>query len=298
VKDGERLIWESFDYPGDTFLAGMKLKTNLLNGPYRSLTSWRSVENPSLGEFSYHIDFHGFPQLVTTKGGNIYRRGPALNGNAFGVVSWLRNLKLLKFSLMLNDKEVSYEYETLKNGTITRLWLSPSGYAQRLVWSERRKDWDVILTRPLDQCAYYSSCGDNSFCNITNSPRICQYLEGFVPKYYEKWNSMDWSGGCVRRIRLNCIGDEFLKHSRVELPDTSSSWFNKSFCLEECEQMCLKNCSCSAYTSLDVKSNSGCSILFGNIKDLKNNIDQGQDIFIRLAASELGIFFHFSKTLF
>jgi hypothetical protein len=62
--------------------------------------------------------------------------------------------------------------------------------------------------------------------------------------------------------------------------------------------MCLKNCSCSAYTSLDVKSNSGCLILFGNIKDLKNNIDQGQDIFIRLAASELGIFFHFSKTLF
>ncbi|KAK2440107.1 G-type lectin S-receptor serine/threonine-protein kinase [Trifolium repens] len=287
VKDGERILWESFDYPGDTFLAGMKLRTNLLNGPYMSLTSWKSVEDPSLGEFSYHIDFHGFPQLVTTKGENLYSRGGAWNGYAFGGVSWLRNLKLFNFSLVFTDKEVSYEYETLKKETITRLWLSPSGSSQRLVWSERRKDWDTISTRPMDSCAYYSICGANSICNITNSPRICKCLEGFLPKYYEKWNSLDWSGGCVRSIRLNCIGDEFLKHSGVELPDTSSSWFNKSLSLEECEKMCLKNCSCTAYASLDIKSNSGCLLWFGKIWDLTKHIDQGQDIFIRLAASEL-----------
>ncbi|KAK2386115.1 G-type lectin S-receptor serine/threonine-protein kinase [Trifolium repens] len=286
VKDGEKILWESFDYPGDTFLAGMKLKTNLLNGPYRSLTSWKSVEDPSLGEFSYHIDFHGFPQLVTTKGENLYSRGGAWNGYAFGGVSWLRNLKLFNFSLVFTDKEVSYEYETLQKETITRLWLSPSGSSQRLVWSERRKDWDTISTRPMDSCAYYSICGANSICNITNSPRICKCLEGFVPKYYEKWNSLDWSGGCVRRIRLNCIGDEFLKHSGVELPDTSSSWFNKSLSLEECEKMCLKNCSCTAYASLDIKSNSGCLLWLGKIWDLTKHIDQGQDIFIRLAASD------------
>ncbi|KAK2440104.1 G-type lectin S-receptor serine/threonine-protein kinase [Trifolium repens] len=200
VKDGKRIMWESFDYPGDTLLPGMKLKTNLLNGPYKSLTSWKSV-------------------------------------------------------------------------------------IQRLVWSDSRKDWDIISTRPLDLCAYYSSCGDNSICNIINSQRICECLEGFVPKYYEKWNSVDWSGGCVRRVRLNCSGDGFLKHLRVEWPDTSSSWLYKSLNLEECEKKCLKNCSCSAYAILDV--NSGCLLWFGNIRDLKTYIDQGQDIFIRLAASEL-----------
>ncbi|KAI5410754.1 G-type lectin S-receptor-like serine/threonine-protein kinase At4g27290 [Lathyrus oleraceus] len=287
VKDGEKILWESFDYPGDTFLAGMKLKTDLLNGHYRSLTSWKSIEDPSLGEFSYHIDVHGFPQLVTTKGKVLFSRGGSWNGCAFGGVSWLRNLKLFKFSLVFNDKEVSYEYETLKNETITRLWLNPSGFAQRLVWSDREGYWEIISTRPMDQCEYYSSCDANSICNITNSPRTCQCLEGFVPKYYEKWNSLEWSGGCVRRKRLNCTGDWFLKHSGVELPDTSSSWFDKSLSLEECEKMCLKNCSCSAYANLDVKSNSGCLIWFGKIRDLTKHIDQGQDIFIRLAASEL-----------
>jgi hypothetical protein len=299
VKDGKRIMWESFDYPGDTLLPGMKLKTNLLNGPYRSLTSWKSVDDPSLGVFSYQIYFHGFPQLVITKGGNMYSRGVALNkGNNNSRLSLLRNLKLVKFSIMLNDKEVSYEYETLKNETITRFWLNPSGYSQRLVWSDSRKDWDIISTRPLDLCAYYSSCGDNSICNIINSPRICECLEGFVPKYYEKWNSIDWSGGCVRRVKLNCSGDRFLKHLRVEWPDTASSWLYKSLNLEECEKKCLKNCSCSAYAILDVKSNSGCLLWFGNIRDLKTYTDQGQDIFIRLAASELGISFHFNKALF
>ncbi|CAJ2638955.1 unnamed protein product [Trifolium pratense] len=288
VKDGEKILWESFDYPGDNFLAGMKLKSNLVNGTYRSLTSWKSVEDPSLGEFSYHIDVHGFPQLVTTKGKTLFSRGGPWNGYAFGAISWLRNLKLFKFSLVFTDMEVSYEYETLKKETITRLWLNPSGLAQRLVWSDTKRDWEIISTRPMDQCEYYSSCDDNSICNITNSPRTCQCLEGFIPKYNEKWNSLEWSGGCVRRIRLNCIGDGFLKHSGVELPDTSSSWFNNSLSLKECEKMCLKNCSCTAYASLDIKSNSGCLLWFGKIRDLTKHIDQGQDIFIRLATSELG----------
>lgn len=108
----------------------------------------------------------------------------------------------------------------------------------------------------------------NSICNITNSPRTSQCSEGFIPKYNEKWNSLDWYGGFVRRIRLSCSGDWFLKHSGVELPDTSSSWFDKSLSLEECEKMCLNFCCCIAYANLDIKSNSGCLLWLGNIRDL------------------------------
>ncbi|MCI18669.1 serine/threonine protein kinase, partial [Trifolium medium] len=40
--ENQDFLWESFDYPSNTFLPGMKLKSNLVSGPYRYLTSWRN----------------------------------------------------------------------------------------------------------------------------------------------------------------------------------------------------------------------------------------------------------------
>ena len=293
VKDGnskkENFLWESFDYPGNTFLAGMKLRTNLVSGPYRSLTSWKNAADPGSGEFSYHIDAHGFPQLVTTKGETLFSRAGSWTGFVFSGVSWRRMLSLVTFSLAINDKEVTYQYETLKAGTVTMLVINPSGFVQRLLWSERTRNWEILSTRPMDQCEYYAFCDVNSLCNVT-SPKTCTCLEGFVPKFYEKWSALDWSGGCVRRINLSCEGDVFQKYAGMKLPDTSSSWYDKSLNLEKCEKLCLKNCSCTAYANVDVDGR-GCLLWFDNIVDLTRHTDQGQDIYIRLAASELGIFF-------
>ncbi|KAG4994676.1 hypothetical protein AAZX31_11G178800 [Glycine max] len=290
VKDGnskkENFLWESFDYPGNTFLAGMKLRTNLVSGPYRSLTSWKNAEDPGSGEFSYHIDAHGFPQLVTTKGEILFSRAGSWTGFVFSGVSWRRMLSLVTFSLAINDKEVTYQYETLKAGTVTMLVINPSGFVQRLLWSERTGNWEILSTRPMDQCEYYAFCDVNSLCNVTNSPKTCTCLEGFVPKFYEKWSALDWSGGCVRRINLSCEGDVFQKYAGMKLPDTSSSWYDKSLNLEKCEKLCLKNCSCTAYANVDVDGR-GCLLWFDNIVDLTRHTDQGQDIYIRLAASEL-----------
>ncbi|KAK9064107.1 hypothetical protein SSX86_017979 [Deinandra increscens subsp. villosa] len=42
-------IWQSFDYPGDTYLPGMKTGKNFVTGREMYLTSWRSEEDPSPG---------------------------------------------------------------------------------------------------------------------------------------------------------------------------------------------------------------------------------------------------------
>ncbi|XP_052736120.1 G-type lectin S-receptor-like serine/threonine-protein kinase At4g27290 isoform X2 [Vigna angularis] len=289
VQDGDStkdLLWESFDYPGDTFLAGMKLRTNFVTGPFRFLTSWRNTEDPGFGEFSYHIDAHGYPQLVTTSGELLISRGGSWTGYAFTGVSWRRMLRLVNFSLEINDKEIIYQYRTLEAETITRLVISPSGYVQRLLWSGGSRSWEILSTRPMDQCEYYSFCDVNSLCNVTNSPKLCTCLDGFVPKFYEKWSSQDWSGGCVRRVNLSCHGDRFRKYTGMKLPDTSSSWYNDSLSLEKCEDLCLKNCSCTAYANID-PSGGGCLLWFGDITDFSTHTDQGQDIYMRLEASEL-----------
>ncbi|PNX80878.1 serine/threonine protein kinase, partial [Trifolium pratense] len=293
VKDAnntQNFLWESFDYPGDTLLAGMKLKSNSVTGPYRYLTSWRSPEDPATGEYSYRIDMHGYPQLVTEKGSRILYRGGSWNGILFTGVPWQRLYRIYNFSAVITDKEFSYQYENLDNSIITRVVLDQNGITQRLTWSDRTQIWEATSTRPADECDVYALCGINSNCNVTDFPN-CKCLEGFVPKFQTKWKSSNWTDGCVRKTDLNCShGDGFLKYTSMKLPDTSSSWFNKSLSLEKCKTMCLKNCSCTAYANLDIRNNgSGCLLWFDNIVDMRNFPDQGQDIYIRLSSSELGV---------
>lgn len=133
----------------------------------------------------------------------------------------------------------------------------------------------------------YGFCGVHGSCNIANSP-LCGCLDRFVPKDPIGWERTDWSNGCVRRTPLNCSkGDVFLKYSGLKLPDARGSWYNVSMNLEECRAFCLKNCSCTAYTSLNIKNGgSGCLIWFGELVDIRE-VSQGADIYIRMASSEI-----------
>uniref|UniRef100_A0A2N9EM92 non-specific serine/threonine protein kinase n=1 Tax=Fagus sylvatica TaxID=28930 RepID=A0A2N9EM92_FAGSY len=200
VKDGnendlEKFLWQSFDYPCDTLLPGMKLGRNFVAGLDRFLTSWKSTEDPALGEFSLRIDTHGFPQLVAMKGDKIKYRAGSWNGLSFTGYLRLRPNPIFEYEFVLNENEV-------------------------------------------DQCENYAYCGAYATCNANSSPE-CACLEGFVSKSPKDWNSVDWSDGCVRRTQLECNdGDGFLKYTGVKLPDTSSSWFNMTMSLKECEGLC------------------------------------------------------------
>ena len=44
------LLWQSFDYPGNTLLLGMKRRWNLEIGLDRFLSSWKSDDDPSQGD--------------------------------------------------------------------------------------------------------------------------------------------------------------------------------------------------------------------------------------------------------
>ncbi|QCD95729.1 serine/threonine-protein kinase PBS1 [Vigna unguiculata] len=292
VKDGEsseNFLWESFDYPGDTFLAGMKLKSDFVTGPYQYLTSWRDNEDPAEGEFYYKIDTRGFPQQVTTKGTTIFYSTGPWNGYLFSGVSWDRMHRFLNFSFELTNKGVTYGYETLNSSVLSRtmLKLNPRGGTERFLWSNQRQSWDTVNSHPIDQCEYFGTCGVNSICNINKLP-ICECLQGFTPKFLAKWDSHDWSGGCVRRTKLSCDnGDWFKEYRGIKFPETSSSWFDRSLSLEECETLCFRNCSCTAYANSNIRDGgSGCLLWFGDLVDLRTHTDRGQEIHIRMPFSE------------
>ncbi|EEF42799.1 hypothetical protein RCOM_1222570 [Ricinus communis] len=98
---------------------------------------------------------------------------------------------------------------------------------------------------------------------------------GFAPNTTTEWDMMGWSDGCIIRTPLNCSTDSFQKVLWAEIAR------NKKF---------LKNCSCIAYSTLDIREGgSGCLLWFGDLIDIRQFNEYGQDIYITMAASEIGI---------
>lgn len=285
-------LWQSFDYPCDTFLPEMKLGKNLVTGLDRFFTSWKSTDDPAQGEFSIRLDLRGLPQVVIMQGDTVKARAGSWNGLRLNGNSGLTQNPVFELEFHFNESEVYYEYKIRNSSVFTRYILNPSGIAQRFTWLDRTNRWELFSTTPLDQCENYAFCGAYASCNIGNTP-VCACLEGFLPKSPKAWDSVDWSDGCVRKTPLNCSdgsdGDGFLKYTGLRLPETSSSWFDKTMSLKEGEELCLKNCSCTAYGNLDIrKGGSGCLLWFGNLLDIREIAKGAEDQFyVRLAASEL-----------
>ncbi|KAL8089641.1 hypothetical protein AgCh_039212 [Apium graveolens] len=60
--------------------------------------------------------------------------------------------------------------------------------------------------------------------------------------------------------------------------------------LEECENLCLKNCSCTAYAKAHIrKGGRGCYLWFNDLIDIEGYSEDGPGIYIRMAASELAL---------
>ncbi|KAI3735266.1 hypothetical protein L6452_14758 [Arctium lappa] len=57
--------------------------------------------------------------------------------------------------------------------------------------------------------------------------------------------------------------------------------------LDKCEMACTRDCSCTAYAQLNIRNGgSGCLLWFDELMDIRE-YDEKQEIYIRMAASEL-----------
>lgn len=68
---------------------------------------------------------------------------------------------------------------------------------------------------------------------------------------------------------------------------TYGVYSNVTMSLEECKDICSKNCSCMAYSNSDIRG-SGCLLWFGDLLDIRKGTNGLQEIYISMAASESG----------
>ncbi|XP_020534509.1 G-type lectin S-receptor-like serine/threonine-protein kinase At4g27290 isoform X2 [Jatropha curcas] len=292
----EYYLWQSFDYPSDTFLSGMKLGRNRVTGLDTYISSWKTIDDPFPGDYTYGLDPIGYPQMIVRRNSTKLNRVGPWNGVQFSGMPQLRPNPLYKYEFVLNAEEIYSSYTLQNKSLFSMITLNQHGILEQLAWINEANDWAMISIVPRDKCDIYAVCGAYGVCNINYTP-MCSCIKGFVSKVPKEWEMDDWSSGCVVKTPVNC-SQEFRKYSGVKLPETRTSWFNDasfviaSMSLDDCKFLCTKNCSCSAYANLDIRQGGhNCLLWFSELIDIRELEQGGQDIYIRMAASESGLLF-------
>ncbi|CAN1165930.1 G-type lectin S-receptor-like serine/threonine-protein kinase RKS1 [Linum perenne] len=286
------VLWQSFDYPTDTLLPYMKLGFDRRTGLNRSVTSWKSETDPGIGSVNYRIDPTGYPQLFLYKNHSVptWRGGPWTGLRWSGVLEMSKNY-IFNVSYVNDKNEVSILYGITNASILSRMYVEESGVVKRATWNGH--GWIEFWSAPKEQCDNYGTCGPNSNCDPSKPDTFyCKCQPGFEPKSGRDWYLRDGSGGCVRKAggKSTCrSGEGFVKVARVKVPDTSVARVEMGMGLKECEEECLKNCTCEAYTSADERG-IGCLRWYGELVDTRSYSGGGQDIYVRVDADVLATY--------
>ncbi|KAJ7948532.1 receptor kinase 3 [Quillaja saponaria] len=267
----------------------MKLGKDFRSGLDRQLTAWKDQYDPSPGNLTWGMHIDGHPEPVMWIGSKKYFRSGPWNGVQYSGKPTAEPNPIYDFMYFADENECYYVYQLRNKSKIARMTINQTAEMRyHYVWNEGERNWKVFaFLLPRDYCDRYGACGPNGNCNGNSSPN-CECLRGFQSKFPERWNTMDYSEGCVRRKPLNCKNDGFVRYVDLKVPDTTYSWLNQTMALKECREKCLKNCSCTAYTNSDIREGgSGCALWFGDLNDIIVQPAGGQDLYIRVPASEL-----------
>ncbi|KAJ4964968.1 hypothetical protein NE237_016817 [Protea cynaroides] len=269
-----RILWQSFDHPSNTFLPGMKIGVNLRTGDNWFLSSWKNMDDPALGRYTFGVD---------TKALNQFFIWPKTTGQPLMLVNIPEQENF--FPHIVKTEEAVY-LEFSSSMTMSRLVMETSGQLNLYTWLNTSQQWTVIWSQPTERCSVYAACGAYSICNVYKLPK-CKCLPGFLPSSLQDWELGDFTYGCQRKTPLQCGSqDSFLLVENVNI--TRSTLWLGSASAEDCKAECLNSCHCSAYAYVDVGgSNFSCFIWSGELVDIRDDNSLSHDLYVRVTGSKL-----------
>ena len=276
VNETEEILWESFHYPTDTFLPGMKMDETL------NFTSWISPADPAPGKYVFKQENEDCLTISQNQinPSNIYWRAET---------SWQLPHYMTVFLYNFSNTSNPNSQETY-----SRLVLNFSGEIRHLTWDNSKAKWSSSWWASGDRCSTQDNvCGNFGACNA-NNPVMCKCLPGFIPSDQEKWNAGDFSGGCEKSP--GC-GHSFLSLKMIKVKKYDSEILVKDE--KNCREECDKNCSCIAYAGVrmvDRESGSTppkCWTWSGNLPSLQEEDRDGYNLFVRVLKSKIGNLLYF-----
>ncbi|KAG6528971.1 hypothetical protein ZIOFF_011163 [Zingiber officinale] len=279
LTDGStRNLWQSFDHACDTLLPGMKVGFDFGTNTTRQLVSWMSATDPSPGKFILKMETYNVPDffLLSVNGSVKFGRTGPWNGQWFVGLPMMGNDigMYVNFTYVSNQNNQTYfidEYQTRSPGLL-RLLVNTNGKIQLLIFAG--VEWTSFLSLLADDCDNYNRCGRNKLCTRGYLSSYCRCLVGFENKTVV---------GCERMEPLSCSSNKFWKEPSVKVPDTENATSGGNISLDSCKKLCLDDCSCVAFAVIN--GPYGCITWRGDLLDLRNFVDGGDDLYIRLSGS-------------
>ncbi|KAJ4837399.1 hypothetical protein Tsubulata_042693 [Turnera subulata] len=240
------LVWQSFDFPTDTWLPGMNVTGET------SLVSWKSLNDPSPGMFSLRLNplLHNEFELVYNKSVPYWRTGnwtgAAFTGVPEMTVPYIYRFHFEEpFTPAASFWYTEFEADAALRPPLTRFQVDVEGQLKQYTWSQQIGSWNMFWSQPDNRCKVHGLCGNLGVCNGSSSLNPCVCVSGFEPISVKDWDSRDFSGGCGRKGGRGGLCDDtdvLMEIGVVGFDGAVPVSFQGS--RSDCESSCLSNCSC------------------------------------------------------
>ncbi|KAM7474000.1 hypothetical protein LguiB_021243 [Lonicera macranthoides] len=274
LDSNDNVIWQSFDYPTDTWLPNQNISSN------KGLTSSNSSSNFSTGLFSLTVeDGYYLDAFINSDPPQKYKSFSVDYSYYFYIYSSIEvfsNNALFKF----NSAENRFQYIRLEpNGHLNVYQLPYYNESQEIAplsifdGSEGNCDYPTV-------CGNYGICSENGLCSCPGA--------GSNYTYFTQLQDLKPNLGCRPVTPLSCK-DAHL-HTFLEL--NGVTYFNFKFHYskmdrDNCKKACLDNCTCKA-----AFFSSGSCSLQSQLYSLKS-IDYSDPVtFIKVQNQDLSIKVH------
>jgi hypothetical protein len=269
ITNQDKIIWQSFDFPTDTWLPEMNITLG------SKLTSWKSYDDPAVGDYSFGLDniTNGLQLTIWWQGTIMFWTFGRWNGDMNSLIPELTSIPIIPVSFRCENLTCTYTPNPIDTMTKIVLVNRSLNIAQ---FSPGTESWTLLWREPAS-CEVSNLCGVFGICN-NRIPSLCRCPKGFAQDITGNTRK-----GCTRQSQLQCNGDRFINMSSMRLPD---SRVNLSAMGEsKCQLECMTNCSCTAYTYSVL---AGCSLWYGNLTNMQDGYDGSGvgTLYLRVAASE------------
>uniref|UniRef100_A0A2N9IAJ3 Receptor-like serine/threonine-protein kinase n=1 Tax=Fagus sylvatica TaxID=28930 RepID=A0A2N9IAJ3_FAGSY len=252
LMEGAKIIWQSFQYPTDTFLPGMKLgwfdvDTDHVEKSF--LVSWLSLSVPGSGSFALGLDSDTRTSFNVWRRDGAYQQIGFWDGHTFRFF-FQNSSDSHNFSFVSNSEEIYLTFNNNEGNYFSWFVLASNGEINEF----KMEGQDISVVN-------HSLCDDTLVHNST---------------------------GCLVTMPSKCrVGGDF-SEIRGLMPNSMVVNWTVHIGPIDCELMCSSNCSCTAYASLR-DDETGCEFYYGDKSDLLTMIERGNNtVYVRGDALQSG----------